>query len=76
MRLLNANLHNDPVMLDEAVRVLNELREAWVGILKQEDQDKQRKTIEHQKHVGTGAAVLAGNTQKPMDVHNHIAIKT
>ena len=34
MRLLNANLNNDPVMLDEAVRVLNELREAWVGILK------------------------------------------
>jgi flagellar protein FliS len=76
MRLLNANLHNDPVMLDEAVRVLNELREAWVGILKQEDQDKQRKVTEHQKHMGNGAAVMAGSTQKPMDVHNHIAIKT
>ena len=76
MRLLNANLNNDPVMLDEAVRVLKELREAWVGIIKQEEQDKQRKTIEHQKHMGNSAAVMAGSTQKPMDVHNHIAIKT
>jgi len=76
MRLLNANLNNDPVMLDEAVRVLNELREAWVGILKQEDQGKQRKVIEHQSHMGERAAVMAGSTQKPMDVHSHIAIKT
>ena len=40
LRLLNANLNNDPVMLDEATRVLHELREAWIGIVSQEDQDK------------------------------------
>lgn len=76
MRLLNANLNNDPVMLDEALRVLHELREAWEGILKQEHEDKQK--------------VAGGNREKPEEkfqpeavaavkkqgTYNRLAIKT
>ena len=76
MRLLNANLNNDPLMLDEAVRVLNELREAWVGIVKQEDHDKQKRTIEHQKNFENGSEVIPGSKEKAMGVYNHIGIKT
>ena len=76
MRLLNANLNNDPVMLDEAVRVLNELREAWVGILKQEDQGKQKRTIEHQKKFVNESPVISGSKEKAMGVYNQIGIKT
>lgn len=76
MRLLNANLNNDPLMLDEAVRVLNELWEAWVGIVKQEDHDKQKRTIEHQKHFENGSAVMPESKKKVMGVYNHIGIKT
>jgi flagellar protein FliS len=36
MRLLSANVNGDPVMLDESLRILCELREGWIGILKQE----------------------------------------
>jgi flagellar protein FliS len=35
MRLLSANLNGDPAMLDESLRILCELREGWIGILKQ-----------------------------------------
>ncbi|MDX1778494.1 MAG: flagellar export chaperone FliS [Thermodesulfobacteriota bacterium] len=76
MRLLNANLNNDPVMLDEAVRVLNELREAWVGIVKQEDQDKQKRTVEHQKKFVNESPVIPNSKEKAMGVYNQIGIKT
>ena len=76
MRLLNANLKNDAVMLDEAVRVLNELREAWVGIVRQEDQDKQGKVVPYQKHMENQSAVIAGHDEKAKEAYNHIAIKT
>ena len=76
MRLLNANLNNDPLMLDEAVRVLNELREAWVGIVKQEDHDKQKRTIEHQKNFDNGSAAMPESKEKAIGVYNHIGIKT
>jgi flagellar protein FliS len=32
MRLLQANLRNDPVALDEAARILDDLRSAWLKI--------------------------------------------
>jgi flagellar protein FliS len=35
MRLLSANLNGDPALLDESLRILCELREGWIGILKQ-----------------------------------------
>ena len=76
MRLLNANLNNDPLMLDEAVRVLKELREAWVGIVKQEDHDKQKRTVERQKNFENGSAVIPGSKEKAMGVYNHIGLKT
>lgn len=35
MRLLDANLKNDPLVLDEVARLLNELKEGWDGIRQQ-----------------------------------------
>lgn len=76
LRLLNANLNNDPVMLDEATRVLHELREAWIGIVNQEDQGKQRKTEQHQKYRGTESGVIAERDEKARGGYNRLAIKT
>ena len=76
MRLLNANLKNDSVMLDEAIRVLNELREAWVGIMRQEDKNKQSKTEPYQNHMEHKSTVMTGSDEKAMGTYNHIAIKT
>jgi len=76
MRLLNANVNNDPVMLDDALRVLNELREAWVGILKQENQDKQREAGEKQKRVEVESHAMAAEIgAKKAGVYNRLAIK-
>ena len=76
LRLLNANLNNDPVMLDEATRVLHELREAWIGIVSQEDQDKQTKTEQHQKHREAESGVIAKRDERARGVYNRLAIKT
>ncbi len=76
MRLLNANLNNDPVMLDEALKVLHELREAWECILKQENEDKQKEaggTREkpEEKFQSEAVAVV-----KKSGTDNRLAIKT
>jgi flagellar protein FliS len=76
LRLLNANLNNDPVMLDEATRVLHELREAWIGIVSQEDQGKQRKTEQYQKHRGAESGVIAERDERERRGYNRLAIKT
>jgi flagellar protein FliS len=76
LRLLNANLNNDPVMLDEATRVLHELREAWIGIVSQEDQDKQRKTEQYQKHMEAEPGVITERDERTMGGYNRLAIKT
>ena len=76
LRLLNANLNNDPVMLDEATRVLHELREAWIGIVSQEDQDKQTKTEQHQKHREVESGVIAERDERGRGGYNRLAIKT
>lgn len=73
VRLLNANLNNDPRMLDEATRVLSELREAWIGIVRQEDQDKQRKA-EHHRDNESGVAYALN--ERGTGAYNRLAIKT
>jgi flagellar protein FliS len=76
MRLLNANLNNDPVMLDDALRVLHELRAAWEGILTQESRDKQKETNESQKKLTEQFPTrIEGNVSKT-DGYNRLAIKT
>ncbi len=76
MRLLNANVNNDPVMLDDALRVLNELREAWVGILKQENKDKQREAGEKQKRVVVESHAIAAEIgAKKAGAYNRLAVK-
>ena len=76
MRLLNANVNNDPVMLDDALRVLNELREAWVGILKQENKDKQREAGEKQNRVVVESHAMAAEIDaKKAGVYNRLAVK-
>jgi flagellar protein FliS len=76
LRLLNANLNNDPVMLDEATRVLHELREAWIGIVSQEDQDKQGKTEQHQKPREAEPGVIPKREERALGGYNRLAIKT
>ena len=76
LRLLNANLNNDPVMLDEATRVLHELREAWIGIVNQEDQGKQRKTEQYQKPTGVESGVIAERDGRARGAYNRLAVKT
>jgi flagellar protein FliS len=76
LRLLNANLNNDPVMLDEATRVLHELREAWIGIVSQEDQDKQRNTGQHQNHREVESGVIPEREERALGGYNRLAIKT
>jgi flagellar protein FliS len=76
LRLLNANLNNDPVMLDEATRVLHELREAWIGIVSQEDQDKQRKPAQYQKNGGAEPGVIPERDERALGGYNRLAIKT
>ncbi len=75
MRLLNANVNNDPVMLDEALRILNELREAWVGILKQGSKEK-REEAERSHEKGGQVPVPAGGDVKRATVYNRFALKT
>ncbi|MCK5011476.1 MAG: flagellar export chaperone FliS [Deltaproteobacteria bacterium] len=76
MRLLNANLNNDPVMLDDALRVLYELRAAWEGILKQESKDKQKEANESQEKLAERFPThIEGNVSKT-DGYNRLAIKT
>lgn len=76
LRLLNANLNNDPVMLDEATRVLHELREAWIGIVNQEGQGKQRKTEQYQKYRETESGIIAERDERVRGGYNRLAIKT
>ena len=76
LRLLNANLNNDPVMLDEATRVLHELREAWIGIVSQADQEKQSRTEQHQKNVGAEPGVITKREERALGGYNRLAIKT
>ena len=76
MRLWNANLNNDPVMLDEALRVLNELREAWVGILNQENKDKRKETGKSREKLGEQFQTRAEGGVKEAAVYNRLAIKT
>jgi flagellar protein FliS len=76
LRLLNANLNNDPVMLDEATRVLHELREAWIGIVSQADQEKQSKTEQHQKHREAESGVIPKREERTLGGYNRLAIKT
>lgn len=76
MRLLNANLKNDPFMLNDALRVLHELRAAWEGILKQESKDKQKETNEnHGKMTGPVPSRSEGHVANT-DGYNRLAIKT
>jgi len=76
MRLLNANVNNDPVMLDDALRVLNELREAWVGILNQESKDKQKETGKNQGKLGERFQGETKGGVKKTGVYNRLAVKT
>ena len=76
MRLLNANLNNDPVMLDDALRVLHELRAAWDGILKQESRDKQKEANENQEKLTERFPTRMEDNVSRMDGYNHLAVKT
>ena len=76
LRLLNANLNNDPVMLDEATRVLHELREAWIGIASQTDQEKQSKTEQYQKRGEAESGVIPERDERALGGYNRLAIKT
>lgn len=76
LRLLNANLNNDPTMLDEALRVLHELREAWIGILHQEDQKREEKAGQDQRCRTAEAGVLSGKEERAPGCYNRLAIKT
>ena len=75
IRLLNANLNNDPVMLDEALRVLHELREAWVGVLKQGNEDKRKEAGESREKLGEQFQTRAEGGVKEAAVYNHLEIK-
>jgi flagellar protein FliS len=76
MRLLNANLNNDPAMLDEALRVLYELREAWEGILKQESEDRQKVVGETGEKPEEKFQSEAVDVVKKSGTYNRLAIKT
>ncbi len=76
MRLLNANLNNDPVMLDEALRVLHELREAWEGILKQENEDKQKEAGSTREKPEEKFQPEAVAVVRKSGTYNRLAIKT
>ncbi len=76
MRLLNANLNNDPVMLDEALKVLHELREAWEGILKQENEDRQKVAGGNRGKPEEKFQPEAVGAVKKSGTYNRLAIKT
>ena len=76
MRLLNANLNNDPVMLDEALRVLNELREAWVGVLKQGNEDKRKEAGENREKLREQFQSEAVDVAKKSVTYTRLAVKT
>ena len=75
LRLINANLNNDPVMLDEATRVLHELREAWIGIVSQADQEKQSEAEQYQKHREAEPGVIPKREERALGGYNRLAIK-
>ena len=74
-QLLNANMNNDPVMLDNALRVLNELREAWVGILEQESEDKQKDVSGNQAKLEELVQAKAEGNIKKAGNYNRLAVK-
>jgi len=76
MRLLNANVNNDPRMLDEALRVLSELREAWVSIVEQAGKAKQKEVGENQGKSGERFRVGTEGGVKGAGTYNRLAIKT
>ena len=76
MRLLNANLNNDPVMLDEALKVLHELREAWEGILKQEHEDRQKEAGGNRGKPEEKFQSEVVGVVKKSGTYNRLAIKT
>ena len=75
MRLLNANVNNDPVMLDDALRVSDELREAWVGILKQESEDRQKEAGGNREKPEEKFQSEAVDVVKKSGTYNRLAIK-
>ena len=76
MRLLNANLNNDPLMLDDALRVLHELREAWEGILKQESGDRQKIVGDTKEKPEEKFQSEAVDVVRKTETYNRLAIKT
>jgi len=77
MRLLNANLSNDPVMLDEALRVLDELHEAWVGLLTNgEEQKKHKSPSQSKKRTDEQSPAAVERPSREIGLYNHLAIKT
>jgi len=75
MRLLSANLNGDPVMLDESLRILCELREGWIGILKQENECRNkancRKSEKPEPEFQREAVPV-----KKYEMYNRLAIKS
>jgi flagellar protein FliS len=78
MRLLNANVNNDPVMLDDALRILHELREAWVGILKQGSEDKRKEVgdSDNREKLREQLQAKAVDEVKGPGTYNRLVIKT
>jgi|GEM_PF-1929204 flagellar protein FliS len=74
MRLLSANLNGDPVMLDESLRILSELREGWVGILIQENQCRQKANCRKSEAPEAGLPREALQ-DKRHEMYNRLAIK-
>lgn len=55
-RLLSANLHNDPALLDEAQRLLDTISSAWLEIDPQQARQRQGAVIESERvYLNTGA---------------------
>jgi flagellar protein FliS len=75
MRLLSANLNGDPVMLDESLRILCELREGWIGILRQENECRNkvncRKSEKPEPELPREAVPV-----KKFEMYNRLAIKS
>lgn len=77
MRLLNANLSHNPVMLDEALRVLGELHEAWVGLLTNGvEQKKQKSTLHSPEKADEQVPAAVEKPSRGVGLYNHLAVKT
>lgn len=76
IRLLNANLNNDPAMLNDALRVLHELQAAWEGILKQESREKQKEADESQEEQTERFPTHMERDVSKTGGYNRLAIKT